>query len=155
MTNTYIALATVTLASSTTSITFSSIPATYRDLVLIGYSLSGTGVRGFGTLRFNGNTSDYSRTEMVGNGTSAVGFAAANLIPITYGTVRAAQIIHIMDYAQTDRHKGVLYRNSLANDGALLGSGRWGNTAAINNVSLISFSENFGEGSTFSLYGVN
>jgi hypothetical protein len=150
----YVALATTTLSSATTSITFSSIPATFKDLILVSDTISGTGILGFGTLRFNANTSDYSRNEMIGTGSSAFAFSAANLIPFTVGTVRATNIMQIMDYAQTDKHKTVLYRNSLSNDGALAGVGRWGNTAAINTVAIISFSQNFGAGSTFSLYGI-
>jgi hypothetical protein len=52
-TPTYTPLATVTLGTTAASVTFSSIPATYRDLIFV---LSGLGGSANITLRYNGDS---------------------------------------------------------------------------------------------------
>jgi hypothetical protein len=54
-TPTYTPLATVTLGSSASSVTFSSIPGTYRDLILI-FDGTGSGTTGNLRMTFNGST---------------------------------------------------------------------------------------------------
>jgi len=57
MPSTYTPIATNTLASVSTGVTFSSIPSTYTDLVLvINYRLDGTGTGAAGALRFNSDS---------------------------------------------------------------------------------------------------
>ena len=73
MPNTYTLISSNTLASSTASVTFSSIPATYTDLVI---RLSAKSDRANANedikMLVNGSTSSvYSATWMVGNGASA------------------------------------------------------------------------------------
>jgi hypothetical protein len=63
-TSTYVALATTTLGATAASVTFSSIPATYRDLVLV---YNGTTSANIGVdVEFNGdtNSANYSRVFM-------------------------------------------------------------------------------------------
>ena len=67
----YTALATTTLGSSASSVTFGSIPQGYRDLMLV---ISGTVTSSNITLaiRFNGDTgSNYFSVNMRGNGSAA------------------------------------------------------------------------------------
>jgi hypothetical protein len=68
--NTYESIATQTLGSSSGSITFSSIPSTYTDLVIV---FSGTTAALVAVdIQFNGDTStNYSRTIISGNGSTA------------------------------------------------------------------------------------
>ena len=66
-------IATNTLVSATNSITFSSIPQGYTDLILIHSNISGTTQQL--RLTFNGDSgSNYSTTELYGTG-SAVSHA--------------------------------------------------------------------------------
>lgn len=147
-------IANITLAQSSSDVTFSNIPNIYKDLVVTVTSTSTTGSEGYSFMRFNNDAgSNYSRVEMVGNGSSTSSAVFSNLIPITYRGVIACQIIQIMDYSSTDKHKTVLYRNNQPDNILLAGSGRWASTSSINVVSLVSFSLAFAAGSTISIYG--
>jgi hypothetical protein len=148
-TPTYTPLATVTLASTAASVTFSSIPATYRDLILV---VRGTLTSGVGSIRFNGDSgANYTRVGMYGDGSTAASYSGTSAeifnSPIT-------DIMNIMDYSATDKHKTYIARDSNSASLVVAQAGRWANTAAITTVALISPSSTFGVGSTFSLYGV-
>ena len=163
MTTTYIALATTTLSSATSTVTFSSIPATYRDLIIVvGNAQSASGNPGL-VARFNGDTnSNYSYVRMTGNG-STTGSASATdtfaVLAAAFGLSTsqiATTITQIMDYSATDKHKTYLSRSSRADAGVEAGAGRWANTNAITSVAVfLGGSLNFAAGTTFSLYGVN
>jgi hypothetical protein len=154
-TPTYTALATVTLGSTATSVTFSSIPATYRDLVLVytGTTSGGEEVR----LRYNGDSgSNYSFVQMNGNGSSATSsaetttFAHGGVIYTTQGNL----IVEIMDYSATDKHKTGITRSTAPANTAAVFAHRWANTAAITSVQISIPASVFNIGFTFSLYGV-
>jgi hypothetical protein len=163
--NTYVAIATSTLASATASVTFSSIPSTYTDLVLVLQPASTTFVDNI-ALNFNSDTgSNYSSTNLSGTGSAASGGRAAspyiqvtNIIGTT-GTLGAmTSTIHIMNYANTTTYKTVISRTgqigATYNGNEVIVS-LWRNTAAINTIVVKqSGSPNFITGSTFSLYGI-
>ena len=166
-TPTYVPLATLTLSSADGSITFSSIPATYRDLILlhsVKHTFAGSiSVRDTG-VRFNGDTgSNYSEVLMYGTGSStASNSATRSSIQLVYGMASSnfqLGVMQIMDYSATDKHKSVLYRTGAGNDdnyGTFAGAFRWANTAAVTSLSITpSGSYEVIAGSTFSLYGVN
>ena len=69
--NTYESISSVTLTSNSTTVTFGSIPQTYTDLVLVIVAkITSGGLDMF--IRFNSDTgSNYSYTQLYGNGTSA------------------------------------------------------------------------------------
>lgn len=154
-TPTYIALATTTLTSATTTITLSSIPATYRDLVLVVNvpPISGSQL----CLRFNGDTgSNYTRQYLeyifssVGQaaGTNDYAYVGA------FGGDQATLICHIMDYSGTAQ-KTLLARGDSAN-AAKMTRVIWANTAAITSISvqLPANPENMPIGTTINLYGI-
>jgi hypothetical protein len=157
-TATYIALANTTLSSTATSITFSSIPATYRDLVLV---IAGTtdATRTTG-VRFNSDTgSNYSYVEMNGTGSAAesssgtLSFALAGRMTTSQSTT----IVQVMDYSATDKHKTVLSRGGSSADLVRASASRWANTAAITSVYIATLDINvnaFQSGTTFSLFGI-
>ena len=69
MPSTYESIATTTLGSNQSSITFSSIPSTYTDLRIVVYWK--LDVSYYPSIRINGNSSAiYSYTTLVANGTS-------------------------------------------------------------------------------------
>jgi len=160
-TATYTPLATVTLGSSAASVTFSSIPATYRDLILVveAVTASGSGAMGVGA-RYNGDTgSNYSDVFMAGDGSTAFsGAPTGTSNPIgRIDQSRGNFISQLMDYSATDKHKTSLTRinNSIAVVTAR--AGRWANTSAVTSINLFNSSANgevFAIGSTFNLYGV-
>ena len=159
-TNTMTALQTITLGSAASTLTFTSIPQTYTDLILVANVQGTTG--GNGTcLQFNGDTSSglYSYTLIDGNGSTASSARATGQNVIQSGLVDnvnwGVQILQIMNYSNTTTYKTVLGRG---NDMTQLRatSGLWRNTAAITSVTVYSAPNayNFIAGSTFTLYGI-
>ena len=156
-TPTYTPLATVTLAGTASSVTFSSIPATYRDLVIVGAGLASTptGV----ITRFNGDTgANYNQLVMFGDGGSANTSASSNTTSSQIGrfdnTTLANFVVQVMDYSATDKHKSYLSRyNSSAVLVAAL-AGRYASTSAITSLVLFPDAGTFSTGVTFNLYGI-
>jgi hypothetical protein len=157
-TPTYKPLATVTLAGSTSSVTFSSIPATFRDLVLVFNGGAVSGAHNL-TVAFNSDTTsgNYSGVSMTGTGSSALSTSSglARLLN-DYGYLEANQAVIVsqfMDYSATDKHKTFLSRSNNAANGVSAVAGRWANTAAITSIAITT-GANFSSGSTLSLYGI-
>jgi len=156
-TQTYRPLATVTLGSSASSVTFSNIPATYRDLILVSNGKSGTGTEVSLLLRPNNDSGNGSRVLMQGDGSSTLSIADSagifgGFLPSSSSS-NAVDIVNIMDYSATDKHKTILRRG----DAPAFTSAhafRWASTSAITNIVLIVTTQSIGAGSTFSLYGV-
>lgn len=157
---TYEPIATNTVSgSSTNSVSFTSIPSTYTDLVLIVNSskTSGTVVNIY--LQFNGDSgSNYSATGMYGTGSVIGSFRQTSTIWGIAGnqtTTQSNTICHIMNYTNTTTYKTFLRRNNDASDSTSAGVAMWMNTAAINRVDcLLSASNYFTAGSTLTLYGI-
>lgn len=156
-TPTYIPLASTVLASPAGTVTFSSIPQTYRDLILV---VSGTASSSAQIVcRFNASTSGYTEQAMLGFSGGAIAYTVgvSYLSQLFVGTTATLSIMKIMDYSAVDKQKTALY--SIASDGVTVGStfGRWQNQSAINQVSLSPEGSGitFLTGSTFSIYGVN
>ena len=156
-TPTYTPLATVTLASTSTSITFSSIPATYRDLrLIISVPPSGAGPRMI--LRFNGDSgSNYSGVRMFGNGSSATsntsGGGEAYVLDAS-NTGGALVKVEVMDYSATDKHKTQLIRMDDAAAITFAIANRWANTDAITSILVGSTINSYPVGTVVSLYGI-
>jgi len=161
--NTYESIATQTLVSNAATVTFSSIPSTYTDLVLVA-NWKNTGIGNISlVMRYNGDTAtNYSITDVYGNGTSALS-ARANSIPYIYlnftapaTTYNATYISNVMNYANTTTYKTSLNRSSAANGGTEAIVGLWRSTSAITSITY-STDDNLsslGAGSIFSLYGI-
>jgi hypothetical protein len=153
-TPTYTPLATVTLGSSASSVTFSSIPATYRDLVVVFNGTVSTAGDLYMTLNSDTTNANYSFVRMVGSATATSQTEATREIALTY-TDRNVHIIQVMDYSATDKHKTSLSRsNGPANVVAAYAS-RYASTSAITSVGFtINGGHNFETGATFALYGI-
>ena len=156
-TPTYIALATTTLGSAASSVTFSSIPGTYRDLVFVmsGTSTTATDV----TMQINNNSDNiYTSVRMLGDGTNASSSTTSGTsgtwLRFSAPSVIGSNRVQFMDYAQTDKHKTMLIRTDNSNSLTAARAARWGSTNAITSFKVTSDSGNFSVGSTFSLYGV-
>jgi hypothetical protein len=153
-TPTYTSLATVTLTSSASSVSFSSIPATYRDLILVADVLgTGTSSASF-ILNTDLPAASYNRVIMIGNGSSASTFAGNDNNVFGFNTSgRTFATFQIQDSSATDKHKTTLYRITDPDAETVAGAIRWSNTAAVTSVRL-STAGNFASGSNFNLYGV-
>jgi len=162
-TKTYLPLATVTTGSASSSITFSSIPATYRDLILvINGQLASNNTMG---LRFNSDSgSNYLMVMMRDKSpTGAESLTETGTsIYTNWSTARSGDrhqtIFQIMDYSATDKHKTVLSRNNYTDITPLQRSetvaSRWTNTSAITSMTLITGTNALSSGFTASLYGI-
>jgi hypothetical protein len=158
-TQTYTPIASQTLASATGTVTFSSIPSTHTDLVLVVMATNSTG-DGDLCIRFNSDTaSNYSSTFIYGNGSSALSTRSSNLnrmrIGRTDSTNAYPNIIHIQNYSNATTFKTAISRSQ--NSSLVLSNvGLWRKTPeTITSVSIIDENAvNFSVGSTFTLYGI-
>ena len=158
--STYTPIATTTLGSATASYTFSSIPSTYTDLVVVAV-LTGTPNGINPQIEYNGDTgSNYSLTWVRGNGSAASSTRYSNQTSAYLGYIRNDQpspiIINIENYANTTTYKTCLFRWNTAGDEVGAGVALWRSTAAINAVKIKSANpaDSFTIGSTFTLYGI-
>lgn len=159
MPGTYEPIATNTISSSTISeVSFTSIPATYTDIVLIIKATASTPTTG--RLRFNGVSSNvYSDTFLDASGSATSSFRETNvsaLYPLSfYNTGTTNSIIDIMNYAQTTTFKSILVRGYFTTF-ASYGNGIWSSTNAINSIQISTQTGThyFGVGSIFTIYGV-
>jgi hypothetical protein len=168
--STYTPIYSQTLSATTSSITFSNIPTTFTDLVLVVTGIGATGTT-FPWMRFNGlSTSIYSDTHLYGipSGSGSTrrtsnsrGYIAEQ---VEMGTTQIATTeVHIMNYANTTTFKTYLVRNTNgASSGtyvgteALVGLARL--TSPITSITVGTASGgtdyNFASGSSFTLYGI-
>jgi hypothetical protein len=152
-TPTYTPLATVTLGATAATVTFSSIPATMRDLIVV---VNGkTSANEFTGLRFNSDSgSNYTFVRMFSGPSSTSDTRTYGLLTTGDPTTETLSIAQIMDYSATDKHKTVLIRSNIPADNAAAHAVRWANTAAITTVAVEAISTTWAVGTTFALYGI-
>jgi hypothetical protein len=150
---TYTQINSVTLAAASATVTFSSIPATMRDLVIV---VNGnTSANQFTGLRFNSDSgSNYSMVRMYTGPTSSTDTRTYGLLTTGNPSLTLNSIAQIMDYSATDKHKTVLIRSNIPADNVAAHAVRWANTAAITAVAVEAISTTWAVGTTFNLYGI-
>lgn len=151
------------------SIDFTSIPATYTDLVLkFSGRSTGTESSGYadGILRFNGSTTSYSERMVYGIGSTASSASQSSTgIKWFFGTSSVATAstfgnseVYIPNYtASTNKSVSidtVAENNSASANILALDAGLWSNTSAITSISITPGSGNWAQYSTAYLYGV-
>ena len=155
-------IATVSGNGSSTSLTFSSIPNTYKHL-----QIRAIGRNSSGYIRFNSDTgSNYSRHWLRGNGTTASVNGAASQTEM-YGfeftdntdtaNIYGIGIIDIHDYASTTKNKTIRCLTGADKNGSgniYLYSGAWLNTNAITSITIYSPANAPTTDTTFALYGI-
>ena len=160
-TNTYVALATQTLGSAVSSVTFSSIPQGYADLVLVANGLVSTNGYDF-DIRVNGDTgTNYSYTALGGNGTSAASYRNSNATFMRFSTYSSwhtstisTAIMHFQNYSNSSTYKTVIGRGNDTTYGVDATVGLWRSTSAITSITAVVQGANFTTGSTFTIYGI-
>jgi hypothetical protein len=154
MPSTYEPIATTT-TGGTSSVTFSSIPQTYTDLVLIVNTFEPSNYQSM-SVRVNGDTSSsYSETRIIGTGSSASSGRSTNstnwyVSQIWDGTVVR---LNIMNYTNTSVYKSAVSRGDASGQWTMTSSHLWRNTSAITSLT-VERGGNFTSGSTFTLYGI-
>lgn len=148
----YTALANVTLGSTASTVTFSSISGSYRDLMLVFNA--NTAEQSTGKINFNGDTTNtnYNAIWMYGDGSSPYSGSSSNPYFFRYAG-NSVSVLNIMDYSATDKHTSVLSRSSDENN-VWATTIRWANTAAITSFVISNYGSAFPVGSSFALYGV-
>jgi hypothetical protein len=158
-TATYEKIATQTLSSAVSSVTFSSISGTYTDIVAVLNTKTASTVSTY--MNFNGDTAgNYSFTRIYGNGTTTVSDrVGTNLTGIDVQYVGSGDgnitIVSLMNYSNTTTYKTSLTRWNTTGSTGYVGANAnlWRSTAAITSI-VFSNSVNFSIGSTFTLYGI-
>jgi hypothetical protein len=166
MANTYTLIEAKTLSAPAASVTFTSIPGTYTDLLLSTSIRASSGGTISAGLRFNGSTTNYSERLLYGNGSSAASANAtttsiqwANLgnDTNTSNTFSNCQI-YIPNYAGSTNKsvstESVTENNATGAD-IYADAGLWSDTAAITSLTLTASTPDFATNSTFYLYGIS
>jgi hypothetical protein len=159
---TYEPIATYTVTgSSITTYTFSSIPSTYTDIIMV------TSIKAATTdtnqwMRFNSDSgTNYGSTNLYGTGTSALSTRQSDqdkinsvLSGYAVTTQNVLGIYHLLDYANTTTYKTMLSRFN--NSGVVAQSeiSTWRSFSAINSITIFTTPDAFAVGSTITLYGL-
>lgn len=171
MPNTYTLISSNTLSSSAASVTFSSIPATYTDLVLKWSSRTSTAAQPDMTINYNGDSgTNYSRIEVYMSGTTVYNGSSANQTSQyqtgandrydnTANTFSNGEI-YIPNYLSTGSRP--IGRFNVAEDNStssfrayvVAGAHLYRGSSAISSIVIAPASDTFAAGSSFYLYGI-
>jgi hypothetical protein len=170
MPTTYTLISSNVLTSTQTSVVFSSIPATYTDLVLkCSIRDNDTGSSATARIRFNGSSAtNYSLTRLTGNGASASSGRSSSQAEIDIGEVNGGAStsntfsnyeIYIPSY-QAAQNKPIGIFGAQENNATTAyvenRAGLWRLTSAITSVTFLPQGANsFQIGSSFYLYGIS
>lgn len=157
-------IATLSGTGSSATISFTSIPSTYKHLQIrwLGKSTS-TGT--YTLMTFNGDTSNtYATHGVYGNGSSALVEGYPNNTSVSGGFLTAStetgfgvSVLDILDYTNTSKNttvKGLTGRDNSGSGTASLISGAWFNTAAVNRIDIVVNAGSWSTISHFALYGI-
>ena len=158
-------VSTVTLASPASSISFTGIPQTATDLLLVISLRNDTSNTGSFVITFNNNSSNLSARTLFGNGSSVSSLSRTDLLvlggtndPSHTANTFSNQSVYIPNYSGATAKSVSI--DSVRENNATLGTqniiaGLWNDTAAITSIQIANFSvANFVVGSTASLYTI-
>ena len=158
MPSTYEPIATQTASGSVSTYTFSSIPSTYTDLILVtNFGAAATDAY----VRLNSDSgANYSQTWLEGRASGAVSgrYTNRNQFNLVYegfatGSINITGIFQLMNYANTTTYKTGIWREGEVSTSVEAHVGLWRSTAAVNSLTVYA-GGNFVAGSTFTLYGI-
>lgn len=157
------------LSTSAASVTFSSIPQTFKSLRLV-VSARGTDTglaRNDLSIKFNGSSTSYSGSvirgydsNLVGSTTSSTTFFDMDRTPAGLATanVFGNAEITIPNYSEASNKAAsvdaVAENNSSTSWYVSLSAGLWSNTAAITSITFAPSAGSWATGSSFYLYGI-
>jgi hypothetical protein len=160
---TYDKINSTTLSSTATDVTFSSIPSTYTDLIIVCNFKIVTGAGYVLSHQVNGDTgSNYSSTYFVGVSGAAASGALTNATYMDCGYFASnggnfsTSTTHFFNYSNTSHNKSMI--TTIANqNGAQITtySNLWRSNSAINSIKVFSADgRTYAIGSMFTLYGI-
>jgi hypothetical protein len=162
---TYDKIATTTLGSDQTTVTFSSISGSYTDLILVmngKVDIATTTKTNVGNGSID-TSANYSFIAMSGTGSSAAVLKETNQNQFYnewYAnwdtTYRSITIIQFMNYSNTNTFKTLLFRSGNPATGVDAQVGLWRSTSAINIITIgcRNAGHKLSAGSTFTIYGI-
>lgn len=164
MPNTFIKIQTVTVgAGSATSVDFTSIPQTYKDIFCVvsfrtSVSNSNTWVK------FNGISTGYTGKQIYGTGaiTGSASLTNSDIGPLSNDSGFTANVFsnsefYISNYTSANNKSYSITsvsENNAATAYQNMMDGLWSNTAAITSISIVPSSGSFVQYSTATLYGI-
>lgn len=161
----YVPLANITTSSSYSTVTFSSISQSYRDLVaVVDYPTSGAGGTGFLGVYVNGqfNNGSYAYITATGNGSSTSGGQANSAAQIIFSSVgtpdggRCVAVINLFDYATSGiKAKTFVGRADTATAFTSMGAARWYDDLPVTSITFRFSGLTNPAGGNFALYGVS
>jgi len=149
-------------AGNDAEVVFTSIPASFRDLVLV-CSIKMTVGKTLGITINDDTGSNYSHIWMYGDGSGYSSTSSTNAQYRFMGEISNVSTsdfdfshTSFQDYSATDKHKTMLTRTNQPSSIVEANAGRWASTNAITKLALaaVGGGSNFAEGSTFALYGI-
>jgi len=165
-TSSYESIATQTVGiGGTTSLTFSSIPSTYKHLQLRMLTQLSVG-NGEIDLQFNSDTgSNYGYHRIYGNGSSAVAEWGTSTTQATVGYYASASnvfnggVVDILDYTNTNKYKTIRTLSGMDTNGGgliLFDSSAWRSTSSITSITVFSKdgARPLAQYSSYALYGI-
>lgn len=159
--STYTPIATTTLGSSASSYTFTSIPQTYTDLILVingGTTTNnqfriGVGNGSISTSAIYGGTQIYAYASTVGTGREV---NATNPYLGVASTTNSSRIVQFFQYSNTTTNKAWLLKGGdLGNSQFDFQASLWRSTAAINTIQINTNGGTIASGTSFTLYGIS
>lgn len=162
---TYDSIASQTLSTNTNSITFSNIPQTYTDLILVGYCRSADVAFNCDYSINNDVSGNYSFTRVEGTGSGGSGGANSGRTT-NYGGVRFGYIpassggwamvnSSIFSYTNSSFFKPIYTRVQVPSQYVQFFASNWRSTSAVTSIKInLDAARNFATGSSFSLYGI-
>jgi hypothetical protein len=168
VTSSYESIATTVVGSGgSSSITFNSIPSTYKHLQVRLLTRLSTGDVNV-TIKLNSDAgNNYTGHFLYGTGSSAAAGAlspssGAPFITRTANSgnssgIFAGGVIDLLDYKETTKYKTVRALSGYDGNGSgeiFFNSALWMNTAAITQIEIIPSAGNFVQYSSFALYGI-
>jgi hypothetical protein len=162
MADNYEVIATTTLTSAASTITFSSIPGTYTDLRLVFVSTSSGGN---GSVILNQDTgTNYSTTVLIGDGISGGSQRSTNRtdLGLSQGNIYANNSIPSLVTFDFFNYAGSTFKTVLLNYSQEFSTdGRtaqrvslWRNTSAITRIDFTRDSGTYSIGTTATIYGI-
>jgi hypothetical protein len=142
------------------SVSITSIPSGYKDIVVIARNISMSAndqIR----LRINGDTSTlYHGVTMSSVSTTNIGQSAGNMLDLSRASTMALAGPHnynltITEYASTSRFKNMKIHGSYGASGSMFLSGLYASNSAVTSVQFLFLTGTTFTGGTYTVYGVN
>lgn len=162
MSTTWTPIASTQLGSATNTVTFSSIPNIYRDLIFV--MTANTSSMGRCDITVNDSTGFSLCKIFYGSSISANSFGTSGNLLLgqnsSFGITQGSYIIHLLDYLRTSFGKSVISHMNTNDSGSgsevntQIGRLDFGTITATTSVTFNTNGGSFSSGAVFSLYGV-